>query len=88
MPTFDLDEGLALKHKCVESAARWRKECLAACRKHLIDLAILRDDGCVTADDAYECIERKGLEPLGSAAGSLSASGQRVSLRTSRKAVL
>lgn len=54
-------------------AARRRKECLAACREHLVDLTILRDDGFVTPDDADEYIERRGLEPLGNAAGSLLA---------------
>jgi hypothetical protein len=41
MATFE-DEGLKLKYKCMEKAARQRKECLAPCREHLIDLAILR----------------------------------------------
>jgi hypothetical protein len=65
MATFDLGEGLALKHEGMENAAPWPKECLAACREHLVNLAILRDDGCVTVDDAFDYIERKGLEPLG-----------------------
>ena len=69
--TFNADEGFQLKAEGMTLAARKRKEVLAAARQHLIDLALTRDDMCATADDAYAYIERRNLEPLGNAAGSL-----------------
>ena len=60
----------SLKREGMENAARRRKECLAACRHHLVQLAIMGDN-TVTADDAQQYIQQNNLEPLGNAAGSL-----------------
>ena len=65
------EDGLVLKVEGMANAARRRKEALAAARQACIDAAMGRDDRTATADDAYEYVERTGIEPLGNAAGSL-----------------
>lgn len=67
---IDPEAGERRKREGMSLAARKKKEVLAACRAHLVRVA-MEGDGTATADDARAYVQRKNLEPLGNAAGSL-----------------
>lgn len=65
-------DGIELKQEGIDRAKRAKKEMVAAARRHLVEVAITRHDLRVTADDARQWADLRGLS-LGNAAGSLFA---------------
>lgn len=66
---MSVTEGNKLKQQGMALAAKHRKQTLQQVKEYLRDLA--NTQAVVSADDAFEYVERMGLPALGNAAGSL-----------------
>lgn len=68
---FDAVESDRRREQGMQLAADHRRELLVIARTIAVEIAGAREDRTCTADDVARELERRGLEQLGNAAGSL-----------------